>query len=157
MDANLSCTQVRIHKPVLGKVWGLATLSATVHHFLTGGMLLKRWTRKIKNGNKTNPNHYPFSVSVPFFFHLSVPGRRSFPFSCSPFPPLELRWVDRSLQRGLGWYLQAKSTKAATGAKRCRSSCDWHQEVRSCYSSITWVTMALSWELAGSTGCHTFV
>ena len=44
-----------------------------------------------------NPNDYPFSVFVPFFFfffHFSVPGRRSFSFSVIPrnITPLELRW-----------------------------------------------------------------
>lgn len=73
---------------------------------------------KIKNRNKTNPNHYPFSVFVPFFFffNLSVPGRRSFPFSVIPrnITPPGTEVI----------YLQAKPTKAATGAKLCRSSCD---------------------------------
>ena len=91
-NANLSYTQVRIHKPALGKVWGLAMLSSNEERGT--GTSTANW--KIKNGNKTNPNHYPFSVFVPFFyfFYFSVPGRRSFPFSVIPrnITPLELRW-----------------------------------------------------------------
>ena len=65
-DANLSGTQVRIHKPALGKVWGLAMLSSNEERGT--GTSTANW--KIKNRNKTNPNHYPFSVFVPFFFFL---------------------------------------------------------------------------------------
>ena len=73
---------------------------------------------KIKNGNKTNPNHYPFSVFVPFLIIIII-----FLFlvaALSPFPlfPVTLPPGTEVI------YLQAKPTKAATGAKLCRSSCD---------------------------------
>lgn len=92
-NANLSYTQVRIHKPALGKVWGLAMLSSNEKRGT--GTSTANW--KIKNGNKTNPNHYPFSVFVPFFFfffHFSVPGRRSFPFSVIPRNITPWNWGD---------------------------------------------------------------
>ena len=79
-NANLSYTQVRIHKPALGKVWGLAMLSSNEERGT--GTSTANW--KIKNGNKTNPNHYPFSVFVPFFIIIII-----FLFlvaALSPFP-----------------------------------------------------------------------